>query len=130
MTAISTHIDAFYLRALKVGEPGRFRPGSLSEGQLKERSEGDQAQWQTALGEVLAAGSRYCYQASRCPISICRATGGVPGPKSQVPGPGMRKNLYLTGVSGSGSISGALKMGLWDKGQGTSDLHYLEKRSA
>ena len=27
------------------------------EGQLKERSEGDQAQWQTALGEVLAAGS-------------------------------------------------------------------------
>ena len=26
-------------------------------GQLKERSEGDQAQWQTALGEVLAAGS-------------------------------------------------------------------------
>jgi len=34
-----------------------FQPGFLSEGQLKERSEGDQAQWQTALGEVLAAGS-------------------------------------------------------------------------
>jgi hypothetical protein len=29
----------------------------FSEGQLKERSEGDQAQWQTALGEVMAAGS-------------------------------------------------------------------------
>ena len=42
---------------LKVGEPGRFRPGSQSEGQLKERSEGGQAQWQTALGEELAAGS-------------------------------------------------------------------------
>jgi hypothetical protein len=32
--------------------------GFDSEGQLKERSEGDQAQWQTALGEVMAAGSR------------------------------------------------------------------------
>jgi len=31
--------------------------GLKKEGQLKERSEGDQAQWQTALGEVLAAGS-------------------------------------------------------------------------
>jgi len=31
--------------------------GLVREGQLKERSEGDQAQWQTALGEVLAAGS-------------------------------------------------------------------------
>jgi hypothetical protein len=31
--------------------------GIQKEGQLKERSEGDQAQWQTALGEVMAAGS-------------------------------------------------------------------------
>lgn len=31
--------------------------GSYSEGQLKERSEGGQAQWQTALGVELAAGS-------------------------------------------------------------------------
>ena len=30
---------------LKVGEPGRFRPGSQSEGQLKERSEG----WSSAV---------------------------------------------------------------------------------
>jgi len=33
------------------------QPGSYSEGQLKERSEGGQAQWQTTLGEVMAAGS-------------------------------------------------------------------------
>jgi hypothetical protein len=45
------------IRDLKVGEPGLLQPGSQSEGQLKERSEGGQAQWQTALGEVLAAGS-------------------------------------------------------------------------
>jgi hypothetical protein len=43
--------------ALKVGEPSRLRLGSQSEGQLKERSEGGQTQWQTALGEELAAGS-------------------------------------------------------------------------
>jgi hypothetical protein len=42
---------------LKVGKPGLFGSGFDSEGQLKERSEGNQAQWQTALGEVLAAGS-------------------------------------------------------------------------
>jgi hypothetical protein len=30
---------------------------TLKEGQLKERSEGFQAQWQTALGVVMAAGS-------------------------------------------------------------------------
>lgn len=30
---------------------------ALREGQLKERSEGVQAQWQTALGVVMAAGS-------------------------------------------------------------------------
>jgi hypothetical protein len=46
------------ISALKVGEPGRLRPGSQSEGQLKERSEGGQTQWQTALGEELAAGSQ------------------------------------------------------------------------
>ena len=44
--------------ALKVGEPSRLRLGSQSEGQLKERSEGGQTQWQTALGEELAAGSQ------------------------------------------------------------------------
>jgi len=38
-------------------ESPAFQPGFESEGQLKERSEGDPAQWQTALGEVLAAGS-------------------------------------------------------------------------
>jgi hypothetical protein len=43
--------------ALKVGKPELFGSGFDSEGQLKERSEGNQAQWQTALGEVLAAGS-------------------------------------------------------------------------
>ena len=41
----------------KAGKPGLLGSGFDSEGQLKERSEGDQAQWQTALGEVLAAGS-------------------------------------------------------------------------
>ncbi|MBK9162686.1 MAG: hypothetical protein IPM21_01980 [Acidobacteria bacterium] len=41
---------------LKEGEPG-FSAGLIKEGQLKERSEGYQAQWQTALGEVMAAGS-------------------------------------------------------------------------
>ena len=41
---------------LKEGKPG-FLGQALMEGQLKERSEGDQAQWQTALGEVVAAGS-------------------------------------------------------------------------
>ena len=45
------------MRGLKAGEPGLLRPDSQSEGQLKERSEGGQAQWQTALGEELAAGS-------------------------------------------------------------------------
>ncbi|WP_263975472.1 hypothetical protein [Leptolyngbya sp. 7M] len=44
------------MQGLKAGEPGRFGQ-ALKEGQLKERSEGDQAQWQTALGCVLAAGS-------------------------------------------------------------------------
>ena len=44
--------------ALKAGEPDPLRSGSQSEGQLKERSEGGQAQWQTALGEELAAGSQ------------------------------------------------------------------------
>jgi hypothetical protein len=29
---------------LKAGEPSQFRPGSKQEGQLKERSEGGQAQ--------------------------------------------------------------------------------------
>jgi len=43
--------------ALKVGKPELFGSGFDSEGQLKERSEGNQAQWQTALGEVVAAGS-------------------------------------------------------------------------
>ena len=42
---------------LKVGEPNLFRLGSYRIGQLKERSEGGQTQWQTALGEELAAGS-------------------------------------------------------------------------
>jgi hypothetical protein len=42
---------------LKVGKPGLLGSGFDSEGQLKERSEGDQAQWQTALEEVMAAGS-------------------------------------------------------------------------
>jgi hypothetical protein len=41
---------------LKEARPAVFGR-SQKEGQLKERSEGDQAQWQTALGEVLAAGS-------------------------------------------------------------------------
>jgi hypothetical protein len=41
--------------SLKAGEPG-FHQAHKLEGQLKERSEGDQAQWQTALGEVMAAG--------------------------------------------------------------------------
>jgi hypothetical protein len=41
----------------KAGKPGLLGSGFDSEGQLKERSEGDQAQWQTALGEVVAAGS-------------------------------------------------------------------------
>src|SRR5437899_6448513 len=41
----------------KMKESPAFRPGSR-EGQLKERSEGVQAQWQTALGVVMAAGSR------------------------------------------------------------------------
>ena len=49
--------DSLFFLDLKEGEPGRYRPGSYREGQLKERSEGVQAQWQTALGEVLAAGS-------------------------------------------------------------------------
>jgi hypothetical protein len=34
-----------------------FSAGLDKEGQLKERSEGVQAQWQTALGVVMAAGS-------------------------------------------------------------------------
>jgi len=34
-----------------------WQVGLLKEGQLKERSEGVQAQWQTALGVVMAAGS-------------------------------------------------------------------------
>jgi len=46
------------ISALKAGEPDPLRSGSQSEGQLKERSEGGQAQWQTALGEGLAAGSQ------------------------------------------------------------------------
>ena len=41
---------------LKEGKPGFFGQ-ALMEGQLKERSEGVQAQWQTALGVVMAAGS-------------------------------------------------------------------------
>jgi hypothetical protein len=40
---------------LKRGKSGFRR--TLKEGQLKERSEGFQAQWQTALGVVMAAGS-------------------------------------------------------------------------
>ena len=46
-----------HLSRLKAGKPGLFGSGFESEGQLKERSEGDPAQWQTALGEVMAAGS-------------------------------------------------------------------------
>jgi len=45
-----------YFYGLKEVEPD-LAAGLKKEGQLKERSEGDQAQWQTALGEVLAAGS-------------------------------------------------------------------------
>lgn len=44
--------------SLKEGEPDFFKSGSYMEGQLKERSESGQAQWQTALEEELAAGSR------------------------------------------------------------------------
>ena len=40
----------------KIGKPDHFGR-ALKEGQLKERSEGVQAQWQTALGVVMAAGS-------------------------------------------------------------------------
>jgi hypothetical protein len=42
---------------MKIGKPG-VSARLLREGQLKERSEGVQAQWQTALGVVMAAGSR------------------------------------------------------------------------
>ena len=44
-------------KALNEGKPDLGRSGFLEEGQLKERSEGVQAQWQTALGVVMAAGS-------------------------------------------------------------------------
>lgn len=47
-----------YKKCFKSGRAQLVQLGSYSEGQLKERSEGGQAQWQTALGEVLAAGSR------------------------------------------------------------------------
>ena len=46
-----------YESNLKAGEPDSFESGSQSEGQLKERSEGGRVRWQTALGEVMAAGS-------------------------------------------------------------------------
>jgi len=57
-------IDLYIIQeipALKAGEPGRLGPGSQSEGQLKERSEGGQAQWQTALGEEWRRGLNKLY---------------------------------------------------------------------
>jgi hypothetical protein len=47
----------FTLYSLNEGKARPISARLLKEGQLKERSEGDQAQWQTALGEELAAGS-------------------------------------------------------------------------
>jgi len=46
----------FYL-GFKSRRARSLSTGLQKEGQLKERSEGDQARWQTALGEVMAAGS-------------------------------------------------------------------------
>ena len=43
-------------KAFKGAKPDLFGRALNSEGQLKERSEGDQAQWQTALGEVVGGG--------------------------------------------------------------------------
>ncbi len=42
---------------VKVRKVRLWGPDLYKVGQLKERSEGVQAQWQTALGVVMAAGS-------------------------------------------------------------------------
>jgi hypothetical protein len=66
--AAVTHADLFTMNEfrckgrnpLKYGfkvRQARLLAGPEKEGQLKERSEGVQAQWQTALGVVVAAGS-------------------------------------------------------------------------
>jgi hypothetical protein len=45
------------MRCFKGRKARLWRPDFLMDGQLGERSEGVQAQWQTALGVVMAAGS-------------------------------------------------------------------------
>jgi len=49
-------LNARYLLGKMKKARSLLRPG-LMVGQLKERSEGSRAQWQTALGVELAAGS-------------------------------------------------------------------------
>ena len=56
MNESAVNIEGSVIAGLKEETPA-LGAGLLMEGQLKERSEGVQAQWQTALGVVMAAGS-------------------------------------------------------------------------
>ena len=64
------------------------------EGQLKERSEGVKAQWQTALGVVVAAGLDLVIKLATASIAHCVPRTLVPSSEFRVPSYGKDNSPY------------------------------------